>query len=194
MRLFIIIVIVCGFIFSCAHVPQDIPQLYTAYNIWAYRNLDDMRCINYKSSNHFIKAGTPVSDLKIIKVRNTDKIFFKTEGNEFTISFYPRYHPGKTVRDYKKMMFTTKTFNQLSQGMSKNEISAIKRGVLEEGMSKRAVLVSYGYPPEHKTFSLEDNIWIYWMNKFKSKKICFNDNEKTIRCNKMKRKRRNKTL
>ncbi len=196
MRYFITTLMILGFIFGCAHTPKEIDQLYTAYNIWAYRNPDDMRCINFKSSHHIIRAGTPVSDVKFLrsKSRRPDKIIFKAEGNEVIINFYKKYHPGKNVESYKNLMFSTNTFDQLTQGMSKSEILAVKRGELVEGMSKRATIVSYGYPPEHETYNLEDNVWIYWMHKFKRKKICFDDNEKTVRCNRMKRQRKNTTL
>ena len=40
-------------------------------------------------------------------------------------------------------------------------------------MIKKAVLVSYGMPAEHRTPDLKANRWRYWMNKHKQKVICF---------------------
>ena len=53
------------------------------------------------------------------------------------------------------MMFSAKKFPALTAGMSPKEINAIQKGVLVTGMSKAAVLVAYGPPPEHVTASLE---------------------------------------
>ena len=50
------------------------------------------------------------------------------------------------------------------------------------GMPKNAVLISYGYPPEHATPSLDTNVWRYWVNKMKSKNICFDSEDKAISC------------
>ena len=62
--------------------------------------------------------------------------------------------------------------------MSKEEIAAIKKGKIVMGMSKKAVLVCYGPPPEHATFRQEHNVWDYWTSKFIRMKIFFNDNDK----------------
>lgn len=43
---------------------------------------------------------------------------------------------------------------------------SILGGAIEPGMSKDAVIKSIGYPPKHKTPSLEGNQWRYWRNRF----------------------------
>ena len=75
-------------------------------------------------------------------------------------------------------MFTDKSFDELTKGLSGEEVSTIRKGVLVKGMTKRTVLISYGPPPEHRTPSLELNQWVYWRNLRKTKEICFDDNEK----------------
>jgi hypothetical protein len=79
------------------------------------------------------------------------------------------------------MMFTGKNFKKLTKGLSKEEINAINKGVLVLGMSKPAVIVAYGYPPEHKTTSLKNNTWYYWTNRFRSKAINFDKNGRTYK-------------
>ena len=80
------------------------------------------------------------------------------------------------------MMFSTRPFDVLTAGMSETEIESIRIGVIKAGMSKQAVIASYGYPPEHRTPSLGGNQWIYWMSKYKTKTICFDAQELTVRC------------
>ena len=164
--------------------PQNIQQ-YTAYNIWRLRTWL-MRCINYKYGNDFIPAGTKVSDVGITEDANGNpRISFVTVGDKrkYGIYFTSRWHPGHTIEDYKNFMFTTKTFEELTAGMSDREISAIKSGTIVDGMSKEAVLVAYGRPPEHKTPNLQRSIWYYWRNKFKNFEVCFDKEDKTTFCN-----------
>jgi hypothetical protein len=152
---------------------------YTAYNMWYETGKEGaMWTINYKTGI-MIPAGTEVTDISVSKkevsfVTVKDKI-------KFTANFNIKYHPGKTAEDYAKMMFSEKDFNQLTQGMSQTELDGVKEGVIKVGMSKQAVLTAYGYPPEHKTPDTNGNVWIYWINKFKTKTINFDDSGKTIK-------------
>lgn len=161
------------------------PIYYTAYNIWKWPSYH-MKCINYKGSRKMIPAGTQVIEPKIVKSEDSfgdyvKVIRFKTVNNNkiFKIFFTKKYHPGKTIHDYLDYMFTTKKFEELTAGLSDNEISAIKSGAIFDGMSKEAVLICYGPPPEHATHSLDSRIWTYWKNKKNIEKIAFNSNNRT---------------
>lgn len=161
------------------------PIYYTAYNIWKWPSYH-MKCINYKGSRKMIPAGTQVIEPKIVKSEDSfgdyvKVIRFKTVNNNkiFKIFFTKKYHPGKTIHDYLDYMFTTKKFEELTAGLSDNEISAIKSGAILDGMSKEAVLICYGPPPEHSTHSLDSRIWTYWKNKKNIEKIAFNSNNRT---------------
>ena len=79
------------------------------------------------------------------------------------------------------MLFTNKDLKQLTEDMTDKEIEGIKKGVIKIGMSKKAALVSYGYPPEHKTNNLDKDVWLYWMNRFQSKAIHFDENNRAYR-------------
>ena len=165
------------------------PIYYTAYNIWKWPSYH-MKCINYKGSRKMMPAGTQVSEPKIVKIKEdygggnykyVEVIRFKTVSNNkvFKIYFTKRYHPGKTSHDYLDYMFTTKNFEELTAGLSDNEISAIKSGAVFDGMSKEAVLICYGPPPEHATSSQDSRIWTYWKNKKNKITIIFNSNNRT---------------
>jgi len=160
-------------------------QLYTAYNIWIMK-FWNMKCINYKNRNNILPAGTKVQHVGIGKNRDEmwPHIYFETDEGErsFQIGFVNRWHPGKTIQDYKNYMFTNKNFKQLTEGLSELEIDAIRRGTVVNGMSKKAVLISYGYPPEHRTSSLKNQTWIYWKNVFGTFNVCFDENDRTVRC------------
>ena len=38
-------------------------------------------------------------------------------------------------------------------------------------MSKDAVLMAYGYPPDHKTPKLEDDTWSYWLGRSGAQRV-----------------------
>jgi len=174
-----------GFIFSgCGSASYSIngsvgQKIYTAYNMWYEADKEDaMWAINYKTGT-MIPAGTEVSGMEVKK----KKIFFITvdDRKKFVVNFNDKFHPGKKSEDYAGMMFLKKDFDQLTKGMSETEMNGINEGIIMVGMSKKAVIVAYGYPPEHKTPSLNDNIWTYWLNRMKSTVIYFDENGKTMK-------------
>jgi hypothetical protein len=140
------------------------PTLYTAYNIW---KASKMKCINFKQGTDIIPAGTEVNDVRLWDRSRDSPLYFRTvkDGRKYTIGFTKRWHPKKSMEDYRDMMFTTKNFEALTEGLSEMEIDAIKKGVLVNGMSKRAVLICYGPPPEHYTPKQNASTWYYWANR-----------------------------
>lgn len=154
-------------------------KLYTAYNMWYEIDKEDaMWVINYKTGT-MIPAGTEVSNIKV----NKEEILFTTvdDRKKYVVNMNTKFHPGKTTQDYARLMFSEKDFEQLTRDMTETEINGIDEGVITIGMSKKAVIVAYGYPPEHKTPSLNDNVWTYWLNRMKSTVIYFDDKGKTIK-------------
>jgi hypothetical protein len=154
-------------------------KFYTAYNIW-FERAERIWSINYKKGA-VIPAGTLVRDVEIITTnRRHQAVIFTTvkEKRAFSVFWLKKYHPGKTIQQFKNDLITTKNFDELTQDMSKEEISAIKKGEIVMGMSKKAVLVCYGPPPEHATFRQEHNVWNYWTSKFIRMRIFFSDDGK----------------
>ena len=187
-------------IFAYADSSSD-QKSYTAYNIWRGSS-SNIKCINYKVNYGFIPAGTEVIKPRVrvewddsYEEIEDEKIEFKiaSSGETITIGFISKWHPGKTINDCKEKMFTNKNFDEMTKDMKDFEEAAIEEGVLVEGMSREAVIMSYGYPPEHQTSSLNNDTWMYWMNKFKRKRVCFED-DKTIDCKARKKMLRNKKL
>ena len=164
--------------------------LYTAYNIWyEVGKQNSLWCINYKKGE-MIPAGTEVTDVRLVKAESGRflggseiAISFTTveDGEEYLVNFKPVFHPDLDIDDYMDKMFSEKDFAQLTEGMNEYEIEAIQKGKVKVKMSKAAILVSYGYPPEHRTPKLEKEMWLYWINRFQTKAIHFDENELTHR-------------
>jgi len=164
-------------------------KLYTAYNIWLLRGFN-MKFINFKYGSEFIPAGTEVKGVKIVESsydsmggESSDPYvtFTRVDNNKNHRLYYEnRYHPNKSIEDYKDKTFTPRNLSDLTQGFTENELTAISKGIVADGMSREAVLVSYGYPPEHRTSLQSDNTWTYWLSKRKQKSLKFDDNGYTI--------------
>jgi len=56
----------------------------------------------------------------------------------------------------------------------------IEEGIVEKGMTKREVLMALGYPPAHRTPSLDASSWTYWQNRWATMAIHF-DGDKVSR-------------
>jgi hypothetical protein len=59
---------------------------------------------------------------------------------------------------------------------------AIEGGVIEPGMTREQVLMAVGYPPAHRTPSLESGVWTYWSNRWATYQVYF-DGDRVSRVN-----------
>jgi hypothetical protein len=148
--------------------------LYTAYNIW-YEQPAKVWSTNYQKGR-LLPAGTAIKDVKESRknIRFTDAETDVT----YTIVFVPKHHPGKSIGDIYQRYVTDKNLDQLTEGFSQSELDAIKSGAVVDGMSKDAVIVCYGYPPEIATPSTKVAGWVYWRHRWKSFTVEFDGEDK----------------
>ena len=59
--------------------------------------------------------------------------------------------------------------------LSEIDQEGIKDGVVKKGMTKEGVVYAVGYPPTHKTPTLDSDQWIYWKNRFGKMRVQFTD-------------------
>jgi len=166
------ILMLCSVTLGLANAaPEDGGQLYTAYNLW-YEKPNKIMAMNYTVGT-MIPAGSKVTFLKT-KDGRSPYLQIQTEaGIELTIYMQTKYWPGVTIETVKDRLLTTKTFDELTKGFTKEELAAIKTGEVVTGMSKAAVHVVLGYPPTHMTPSDDTNPWMFWRNRFARRAIEF---------------------
>ena len=157
--------------FGGANAASAADQLYTAYNIW-FEQPTKVYSTNYEKGNLF-PAGSEVKDVN----RSSRKLEFTDPKlkMKFSIEFVGKHHPGVTGEQWIGRFLTTRDFAALTRGLTAAEIKAIKAGQVQVGMSKKAVLVSVGYPPEIATVSTELDTWKYWRHRFGSYFVRFSD-------------------
>jgi hypothetical protein len=150
---------------------------YVKANIW-YEVPEKIFSTNYHKGT-IIPVGAKVT----IKDTTGKGIVFSDENSiTFRIIYMRKHNPGVSVWDHFDRYFS-ETDPMRSGGpfkkFTKAEQDNIRTGVIEEGMSKDAVLMSYGYPPSHRTPSLKGNMWTYWVHRFGKKMVYFQDDKVT---------------
>jgi hypothetical protein len=158
------VVICLGLLFSQGSIVSraEDPQLYTAHSIW-YENPGKVWSTNYKKGV-LLPAGSAIKNV----TRSKKAIQFAAVDTDiaFKIVFVSKHHPGVSIGDIYLRFTTEQTFEELTSEFSESEIEAIKAGKYAEGMSKGAILVSQGYPPEISTPSTDLDAWRYWRHRF----------------------------
>ncbi len=157
--------------FAAASAASAADKLYTAYNIW-FEQPTKVYSTNYQRGN-ILPAGSEVKDVK----RSSGKLEF-TDVNldiRFTFEFVGKHHPGLTGEQWMDRFLTTRDFAALSEGVTAAEIKAVRAGEVKAGMSKKAVLLAAGYPPEVGTASTKLDTWKYWRHRFGSYAVQFSD-------------------
>lgn len=86
-----------------------------------------------------------------------------------------KQHSQKDMAEIAKNMLTRTPvpIEKFDEKMAKN----IRNGILALGMTKEQVIMTRGFPPGHKTPSLEVDSWTYWNNRFVTHLLVFEDGE-----------------
>jgi len=153
-------------------------QLFTAHNIW-YEKADRVFAINYKKGI-IIPAGSRVTDVRAAG-GGTPTLHFAAPdaGIRVTMHLQPKFAPGVTIEAFRDRTLTPKPWVEVIEGLDAKEIESVRNAVVLIGISRRAVLAAYGYPPEHFTPTLEKGVWTYWINRFVKKELFFDPDGKT---------------
>lgn len=150
-------------------VGQD---FFLQLNVW-YEKPMKIVSTNYHKGI-MLKVG---DKFKISDVSGKKILFSDENGVEYAI-LHQRKHSPFSLSELFGRYFSKESVMSSGGAFSKftaDEQKNIRSGIITKGMSKNAVLMAYGYPPEHRTPSLEGDRWIYWGNRWISKAATFKD-------------------
>ena len=104
------------------------------------------------------------SKVRLLEI-NKKTILLQVEqsNHELLIKNALKHTGNDTIQAFNKLFGKNKV--DLS-GFSKMERENIKFGKVAKGMSKKAVIVAIGYPPQIQTPSLDVNQWTYWSSRW----------------------------
>jgi len=145
-------------------------KLYTQFSLMYEKNVH--RTTNYRKG-----ILLPVNSEVLLVKKSRSKIVVALEGGQrLTIDNIEKYS-GENIDGIFSRTFSPQKVDLTP--FSELERSAIAAGEVKIGMSKKAVIVAIGYPPKHKTPSLESNQWRYWRNRFGTFVVHFEDGRVT---------------
>ncbi len=143
-------------------------RVHTATNLWFKdpQQIGAPACLQGKilpfgSEIEFISATD-----SSIRFRDIDT------GAEYRIVF-DKAQMMMAIDDYMRKTFTTKSADDVAKDLKPSVYEKLRRGVVEEGMTRDMVLLAFGYPAPNRTSSLKDETWIYWDDILKSRRVVF---------------------
>lgn len=148
---------------------------FTAANMW-YEKPSNFLSTNFHKGV-IIPAGTKVV---IDRCRGTKIQFTEVETGTTYTFLHAKKHSKIKLKQLFDRYFTKDDPMGPDGSFSKftsQEKDAIKDGLIEEGMSKKATIMAYGYPPTHMTVSLESDAWTYWRARAGRIVVHFKDNK-----------------
>lgn len=147
--------------------PVSSGELYTLVNLWVEKR-KPIPTTNYHKGE-LIPLGS-----KVTLISADDKaISFVCKGETLTIWKTKHTQVGMGVVKSRTFGASNPLTSDAFKTLSEAQRDAVKNGRVVAGMTKAAVLMAYGYPPEHKTPSTERNCWYYWFDKFRTQSVTF---------------------
>lgn len=142
-------------------------KLYTQFSL--YYEEDHHITTNYRKGV-LVPINTEVEFVKASRKRITVRIpsYDVTVHFENEEGYSGEKIDGIFKRTFGRQPVNLSTFNEAEQ-------SSIKKGAVAVGMSKDAVVKAMGYPPKHKTPTLNMDQWRYWKNRFDTMLVFFED-------------------
>lgn len=179
MRIFSLLSIVAAglFVGGCAADPVVVAEalqqkigekVYLKNNIW-FTDPAKISCLNIQQGS-FLPVGTEVEP---VRTTACGDIVFKDKNNRtYTIKF-SEGTALTSMREYVKTIFTTTPPEEFLKGIDPNVLLRIKRGEAVAGMTRKEVILTYGYPPAERTPDLRNESWIYWITDSRTIRVIF---------------------
>ena len=146
------------------------PEVYTLVNLHPDENRKRLYSVNYQ------QAGLlPLCTRVVIESVSSREMKFRVAdgGREYEYIFHNSMRD--PVQKHLDKYFGRSCDKSKIQHMSKVDQDGVRAGQAIEGMTKEAVILAIGYPPEHATPSTEGNAWRYWKNRLATMIVHFED-------------------
>ncbi|RLA73402.1 MAG: hypothetical protein DRG24_00210 [Epsilonproteobacteria bacterium] len=151
--------------------------LYTQRGMWYLPKRDYfvVTATNYAAGEYL----PPNTEVTVDQIKKNILIFSAGE-KTFYLYNVTKYTQLDTAGLYDRMLSPRPV--DMSQ-FTVTERKSMENGLLVNGMSKEAVLVSRGYPPVHKTPSIDADEWVYWNSRGYNYPLVFKNNKVSMSSN-----------
>ena len=136
-------------------------EAYTLTNLHPDEARAKLTTVNYQQ-NGLIPVCSKVTFLSETRKAATFRV--EKTGREYTYSLHKALvEPFDTHLD---RYFGATCDPAKIERMSAADQQGIREGRARTGMTKEGVVLAIGYPPDHRTPSLDADSWTYWRNRF----------------------------
>ena len=170
---------------SAQHARDNKPAVatYSKYNIHAQATRRDIKAsyagyVDSGNGHFFIPAGSRLDFTSQRHIGRNGFWFIVVDTGQRVFFEYHQGRMGMGEHEYIEMITSNAPVSL--EHFSELDLKGIKAGTVYTGMTKNGVLTALGYPPRHRTPSLESNSWIYWRNRFMTMAVNF-DADGTVR-------------
>jgi hypothetical protein len=157
---------------------QDLPTGYTCCNL--HFDKDRISDANWTHAP-MILAGAPIRVLSY----GTNEANVEIDGKPFVIAHeYGRKQ--ETVGQFVRKIVVASNPAKKIAGWPEPVRNAVRTGTVVNGMTREQVILSVGYPPTHRTPSLDAPVWNHWQSRAGRFEVYFGADGKVERTNGLK--------
>lgn len=148
------------------------PVYYTQFSLFADRSTPDSPVFDFHTTNYRSGRLIPInSEVTLLSINQDQAVVrLNASGEILTIENDQKFTIDPMPIAFSKVIGTGKV--DLSQ-FTAAERENILAGQAQPGMRKQAVIAAMGYPPQHKTPSLDSNKWLYWSKRLENFGVFF---------------------
>lgn len=148
--------------------------LYTKSNIW-YTNPMEILTVHWHDGA-IIPIGSEVTVTAVSK--KAIEFELKSSGLKCRLQHSKKYSALSFEEEVKRFFTPDDPLkSEAYLALTELEKEVVSEGKLTAGMSKNAVLFSFGYPPSHKTPQIAIDLWNYWLKRSQNVKLVFAKNK-----------------
>lgn len=139
---------------------------YTRFNLWYERR-------KHSTTNYSRGTLLPVNSKVTLESIEGKKMRLQlASGESITVVLAEKFSL-RPLTDIASELLSSQLIPLARLGTELEE--HILAGTLRLGMTKQQVLMTRGYPPRHKTPSIDGDTWIYWSSRFVHRTLLFQD-------------------
>jgi hypothetical protein len=159
-----------------ATVPPEVLKAYQGRMLYTCCNMH-YESGDINDANYYVGTLLPLGSQATVQKLTARSVTFAADGHPLTLTqaygtaqeSFQAYLDKVLVSDDPKVKLAT--WPQAVQ-------DAVRQAHVEVGMTRDEVIMSLGYPPTHRTPSLNDTTWTYWYNRWVTYQVVFDESGK----------------
>lgn len=158
---------------SCAaKVAPEVLQQWQATPRYTCCNIHYENPAKIADANYYVGATLPLGSQVVIESMSDEWVTFRVGATSYSVRHAYGTEQESGEQFFAKLLVEQDPTLRLAT-FSPAVQEAIRDSRVEVGMTREEVLMSLGYPPTHRTPSLEASSWTYWYNRWVTYQVNF---------------------